>query len=343
MYINAYVAISHFNPRSPHGERPRAGDERGGGKAFQSTLPARGATGEATSGAPAAGDFNPRSPHGERPSGAPAAGGSRDFNPRSPHGERRVARISSCARNPIFQSTLPARGATRWKKSARNRQTHFNPRSPHGERHDTTDGDAQAPPHFNPRSPHGERPARWRTSCGARRFQSTLPARGATSFRHAGVWYIPISIHAPRTGSDQMDSAERADYRISIHAPRTGSDLSRNAFWICAKNFNPRSPHGERQTGSENHLRDTTFQSTLPARGATLSRSLCAEPCIISIHAPRTGSDCIAPTFGQAPFISIHAPRTGSDEEDDFQAPYFEHFNPRSPHGERRVRLRCIK
>ena len=34
----------HFNPRSPHGERPHAGDERGGGMAFQSTLPARGAT-----------------------------------------------------------------------------------------------------------------------------------------------------------------------------------------------------------------------------------------------------------------------------------------------------------
>ena len=37
-------ATADFNPRSPHGERPRAGDERGGGKAFQPTLPARGAT-----------------------------------------------------------------------------------------------------------------------------------------------------------------------------------------------------------------------------------------------------------------------------------------------------------
>ena len=78
----------------------------------------------------------------------------------------------------------------------------------------------------------------------------------------------------------------------------------------------------------------------------------------ISIHAPRTGSDVLATNLSHLEFISIHAPRTGSDgrsssstmsplvfqstlpargatEADDFQVPYFEHFNPRSPHGER--------
>ena len=37
--------LGDFNPRSPHGERPRGDNQR----------------------AAAAGDFNPRSPHGERP------------------------------------------------------------------------------------------------------------------------------------------------------------------------------------------------------------------------------------------------------------------------------------
>ena len=34
----------------------------------------------------------------------------------------------------VFQSTLPARGATKRETAARLSRTHFNPRSPHGER-----------------------------------------------------------------------------------------------------------------------------------------------------------------------------------------------------------------
>ena len=36
----------------------------------------------------------------------------------------------------------------------------------------------------------------------------------------------PISIHAPRTGSDILAEMEKAKEDISIHAPRTGSDLA---------------------------------------------------------------------------------------------------------------------
>ncbi len=56
--------------------------------------------------------------------------------------------------------------------------------------------------HFNPRSPHGER-----------QLCSRFPIRSQ-----------PISIHAPRTGSDQISKARKRPLRISIHAPRTGSD-----------------------------------------------------------------------------------------------------------------------
>ena len=80
---------------------------------------------------------------------------------------------------PLFQSTLPARGATRTACCACAQTRHFNPRSPHGERR-----------------------------LLLRLLQNALP--------------------------------------ISIHAPRTGSD-SRPASPSCkATNFNPRSPHGER-------------------------------------------------------------------------------------------------
>ena len=156
--------------------------------------------------------------------------------------------------------------------------------------------------------------------CGGRilyhiwEFQSTLPARGATRFR---CIYFD-------------------DFDISIHAPRTGSDnLSLNRM-SAESNFNPRSPHGERPLCRDDWKKLYVFQSTLPARGATVTEVDMQIILEISIHAPRTGSDrgavcnnilcryfnprsphgerrqphgANAPQFG----ISIHAPRTGSD------------------------------
>ena len=107
----------------------------------------------------------------------------------------------------IFQSTLPARGATYVLRSASAKNGNFNPRSPHGERHQ----------HLR---------------------------------RYLILCYI------------------------SIHAPRTGSDAQNVGQNYIADNFNPRSPHGER--------RDRRADNSLA--------------CAISIHAPRTGSD-VYPTL----------------------------------------------
>ena len=56
---------------------------------------------------------------------------------------------------------------------------------------------------------------------------------------------------------------------------------------------------------------------------------------LISIHAPRTGSDIHPMQLDVHPHISIHAPRTGSDSVDFCKNYKFSNFNPRSPHGER--------
>ena len=102
---------------------------------------------------------------------------------------------------------------------------------------------------------------------------------------------LAISIHAPRTGSDDFLVIFRVACCISIHAPRTGSDAGVSADLRSEHNFNPRSPHGERHIGLQPRQRIA----------------------VISIHAPRTGSDPMdgiqLSLFG----ISIHAPRTGSD------------------------------
>ena len=56
------------------------------------------------------------------------------------------------------------------------------------------------------------------------------------------------------------------------------------------------------------------FLSTLPARGATEQRLHAAGQLLISIHAPREGSDPDHPSCtGRFPRISILAPREGSD------------------------------
>ena len=56
------------------------------------------------------------------------------------------------------------------------------------------------------------------------------------------------------------------------------------------------------------------FQSTLPVWGATPVGGNLAQKPMISIHAPRVGSDYEALARGGSRYeISIHAPRVGSD------------------------------
>ena len=123
-------------------------------------------------------------------------------------------------------------------------------------------------------------------------FQSTLPVWGATRTGGPPPCQSGISIHAPRVGSDHGgDAVGPASSDISIHAPRVGSDRCIRLSRGPPRDFNPRSPCGERHRGP----------------------GISSVPGAISIHAPRVGSD----TGGGPPqiceTISIHAPRVGSD------------------------------
>ena len=238
----------------------------------------------------------------------------------------------------LFQSTLPARGATAVSATMSRLRENFNPRSPHGER-------------------------RRGLFIGMRTQDISIHApRTGSDVIFAGTWRLrKISIHAPRTGSDGC-SLPCSTHRslISIHAPRTGSDASGSSSPMpnslfqstlpargatpparssqrFPRDFNPRSPHGERRTSAAAGRQLNLFQSTLPARGATRSSQPSPFPlhhfnprsphgerqnaphqrrpsAFISIHAPRTGSDGhFARACDCSRAISIHAPRTGSD------------------------------
>ena len=147
---------------------------------------------------------------------------------------------------------------------------------------------------------------------------------------------LPISIHAPREGSDLCLSAlwtpcgpflstlpargatgtvtaVGSTWSISIHAPREGSDQGAVHRGLIQRI----SIHAPRE-GSDQ--RDITvrgfaaaFLSTLPARGATGPDTPVGPVFAISIHAPREGSDPSEPSSAASVPISIHAPREGSD------------------------------
>ena len=74
------------------------------------------------------------------------------------------------------------------------------------------------------------------------------------------------------------------------------------------------------------------FQSTHPARGATIHAVLLGQLCVISIHAPREGCDKLLidpPLPGGA--ISIHAPREGCDASPSAMAPLVSAFQSTHP------------
>ena len=124
-----------------------------------------------------------------------------------------------------------------------------------------------------------------------RLFQSTLPAWGATLLVNPCFAEVEISIHAPRMGSDvawlKLLTVLQYFNPRSPHGerPKQG-DAIRNIY-----DFNPRSPHGERPQLTELENTYKTFQSTLPAWGATDGGASCVSLHPISIHAPRMGSD----------------------------------------------------
>ena len=169
---------------------------------FQSTLPARGATRE----------LRPRRLLNQ------------DFNPRSPRGERLGQRMDG-TRTIRISIHAPREGSDYGQERQNPKRLYFNPRSPRGERHGVPKPEPCACRYFNPRSPRGERPGRSHGAGGTHGFQSTLPARGATSLHIAKALHRGISIHAPREGSDGYIVYAASDGWISIHAPREGSDI----------------------------------------------------------------------------------------------------------------------
>ena len=115
--------------------------------------------------------------------------------------------------------------------------------------------------------------------------------------------------------------------------------------------FNPRSPDGERPVLLGAFAAPEEFQSTLPGWGATTETTVSAHcsndfnprspdgerparhhpgrrRLLISIHAPRMGSDRSLKGNARQVTISIHAPRMGSDRENGHLRPRYGQNHP---------------
>ena len=145
-------------------------------------------------------------------------------------------------------------------------------------------------------------------------FQSTLPVGGATRNPEHDVLYLLFQSTLPVGGATYRHVYYLPHNTISIHAPRGGSDAWKLPSRTLPPYFNPRSPQGERQLITSRPFNTTRFQSTLPAGGATDANTHNDQKMLISIHAPRRGSDLrVQANLDCCCKISIHAPRRGSD------------------------------
>ena len=168
-----------------------------------------------------------------------------------------------------------------------------------------------------------------------KRFQSTLPAREATS------------------GSGQI----MCPGRISIHASCKGSDHSAGWCRYPGQYFNPRFPRRKRLNSHEMKTQFIGFQSTLPAGEAThmvawakrnskFQSTLPAGEATTRVYhyfikarfqstLPAGEATFVLATTVPVAHISIHASRGGSDVGDFFSKCSPVDFNPRFPRGKR--------
>ena len=155
------------------------------------------------------------------------------------------------------------------------------------------------------------------TICAPEGFQSTPPARGGD------IPYLsndPVcNYFNPRPPRGGRLHAAKHDLRtrgISIHAPREGGDFLRPAAFVQRTDFNPRPPRGGRRMDDLETAFAALFQSTPPARGATI---------------PRVSPGTVLPQY-----FNPRPPRGGRLPNHDRQY-VSRDFNPRPPRGGRPI------
>ena len=311
-----------FNPRPPRGGRRHRAEPSAIRACFNPRPPRGGRRGD------------PSGSGGRRRSGvsihAPRAGGDsmcwitsssgRGFNPRPPRGRRRAhdglparpARVSIHApraggdlppgrtlQELAFQSTPPARGATRGCRKRTTLPSEFQ---------------STPPARAATRAPAGHRSARGNeVSIHAPR------AGGDHKQRMESFDEEEVSIHAPRAGGDDSDRGGYCGGGVSIHAPRAGGDAGTSEASGGASSFQSTPPARGATSGAGRASRAGRcrgFNPRPPRGGRPVALAAQDADVVVSIHAPRAGGDSIkVGTISLGFPVSIHAPRAGGDPQ----------------------------
>ena len=172
-----------------------------------------------------------------------------------------------------FQSTLPVGGATVKPVLRAGRVANFNPRSPWGERRVRAGAINPCTKGFQSTLPVGGATlVTWRIVFLCSRFQSTLPVGGATLTAGNVIWADEFQSTLPVGGATFCPRRiARSFCRFQSTLPVGGATRGSHGVSPVEADFNPRSPWGER----------------------LVVNVLCLPARIISIHAPRGGSDLV--------------------------------------------------
>ena len=191
---------------------------------------------------------------------------------------------------------------------------------------------------FYPRSPRGERHGNNTMQfMDYAIFLSTLPARGATKdfIVLVGALAVFLSTLPARGATYTFPGLRRARCHFYPRSPR-GERLCAMSTSLGTLGFLSTLPARGATNCRLCPVRGFRFLSTLPARGATIVVWVSAnERTDFYPRSPR-GERLSCCRAAAAPcLISIHAPREGSDPSPDGQKSFTPHFYPRSPRGER--------
>ena len=183
-----FCTSTHFNPRSPCGER------RGAGRRVRRNRL----------------HFNPRSPCGERPDTAIVQEWEEHISIHAPRAGSDTVFTKAQAISGI-SIHAPRAGSDVGPQLCHALHQHFNPRSPCGERRGARRRIPPCTRYFNPRSPCGERPGNPHQKRIAVDISIHAPRAGSDKARYQihFIWYT-ISIHAPRAGSDSTSPRREA-------------------------------------------------------------------------------------------------------------------------------------
>ena len=184
-----------------------------------------------------------------------------------------------------------------WYNQKKGDKKYFNPRPPRGGRPCKSDM-IDYGKHISIHAPRegGDLALRYKATTSS--FQSTPPARGATSWP-PGCW-LPLTFQStpPARGATNDSPDVSGRYEISIHAPCEGGDSQISTMCWHSADFNPRPPRGGRPGRLRAASPGRVISIHAPREGATFSLRLGRQQTLISIHAPREGGDVLPPEMG---------------------------------------------